>query len=69
MLRNVAVLIDMKNLVGGNFSEATGLRLVELVTGIEHIVRRTGVGSQTAVVRAYAHWGIEVMAGFQREIH
>ncbi|MDO2933282.1 NYN domain-containing protein [Paeniglutamicibacter sulfureus] len=66
--RNVAVFLDMENLVGGKAAEATGLRLGELVTGIENIVRKSDVASQTAVVRAYEHWGSPVMAGFQREI-
>ncbi len=66
--RNVAVFIDMENLVGGKAAGSTGLRLGELVTGIESIVRKSGVGSHTAVVRAFAHWGSPVMAGFQREI-
>ncbi|MDQ0092551.1 NYN domain-containing protein [Paeniglutamicibacter psychrophenolicus] len=66
--RNVAVFIDMENLVGGKTVGSTGLRLGELMSGIESIVRKTGVGSRTALARAYAHWGSPVMAGFQREI-
>ena len=66
--RNVAVFLDMENLVGGNSSAPTKLRLGALVTEIENIVRKSGVGSRTAVVRAYAHWGSPVMARFQREI-
>lgn len=66
--RNVAVFIDMENLVGGKAVGSTGLRLGELMSGIESIVRKTGVGSRTALARAYAHWGSLVMAGFQREI-
>ena len=66
--RNVAVFIDMENLVGGKSVGSTGLRLGELMSGIESIVRKTGVGSLTALARAYAHWGSPVMAGFQREI-
>ncbi|MBV1779109.1 NYN domain-containing protein [Paeniglutamicibacter sp. ABSL32-1] len=66
--RNVAVFLDMENLVGGYASETTGLRLGALVAGIEDIVRESGVGSNTAVVRAYANWGSPGMARFQREI-
>lgn len=68
MRRNVAVFLDMENLVGGKTAEATGLRLGELVTAIETIVQKSGVGSKAAVIRAYAHWGSKVMAGFQREM-
>lgn len=66
--RNVAVFLDLENLVGGNSSARTELRLGALVTGIENLVRKSGVGSRTAVVRAYAHWGSPVMARFQREV-
>lgn len=66
--RNVAVFLDMENLVGGKTAGATGLRLGELVTAVENIVQKSGVGSKTALIRAYAHWGSPVMAGFQREM-
>ncbi|MFL4475535.1 NYN domain-containing protein [Paeniglutamicibacter sp. MACA_103] len=66
--RNVAVFLDMENLVGGKTAGKTALRLGELVTGIENIVRQSGMGSKAAVIRAYAHWGSHVMAGFQREM-
>ncbi|MBP2376032.1 NYN domain-containing protein [Paeniglutamicibacter psychrophenolicus] len=66
--RNVAVFLDMENLVGGTPTGASGLKLGELVWGIENLVWESGMGSCSAMVRAYAHWGRPVMAGFQREI-
>ena len=66
--RNVAVFLDMENLVGGTPTGASGLKLGELVLGIENLVWKSGMGSCSAMVRAYAHWGRPVMAGFQREI-
>ncbi|MFJ6417796.1 NYN domain-containing protein [Paeniglutamicibacter sp. NPDC091659] len=66
--RSVAVFLDMENLVGTCPGGKSQLKLGELVIAIEHIVRQTGPGSKTALVRAYAHWGRPSMADFQREI-
>lgn len=66
--RNVAVFLDMENLVGTHPAGKSTLEFGQVVTEIERIVRSSGLGSKTAMVRAYAHWGRPVMVDFQREI-
>ncbi|MFF5793426.1 NYN domain-containing protein [Paeniglutamicibacter sp. NPDC012692] len=66
--RNVAVFLDMENLVGTCSGGKSQLKLGEVVTEVGRIVRQTGPDSKTALVRAYAHWGRPSMADFQREI-
>jgi uncharacterized LabA/DUF88 family protein len=66
--RNVAVFLDLENLYGGASGNAASVPIAAVVTEIERLVRQSGVGSLTAVARAYANWGRSDMAGYRRQM-
>ena len=66
--RNVAVFIDMENLFGGAKGDVASVPIGTIVADVERLVRDLGVGSLTALVRAYANWGRADMAGYRREL-
>ena len=66
--RNVAVFINMENLFGGAKGDVTSVPIGTIVADVERLVRDLGVGSLTALVRAYANWGRADMAGYRREL-
>ncbi len=66
--RNVAVFLDLENLYGGASGNAASVPMATVITEIERLVRQSGVGSLTAVARAYANWGRSDMAGYRRQM-
>lgn len=66
--RNVAIFLDVENLFGGYHRDVTGVQLGKVVRGIEQIVRASGIGEKTALVRAYANWARADMAVYRREV-
>jgi len=64
----LAIFLDMENLFGGYAGNVAGVQIGKVVRGIEQIVRSSGIGQQTATVRAYANWGRSDMAVYQREM-
>lgn len=66
--RNVAIFLDVENLFGGYHRDVTGVQLGTVVRGIEQIVRTSGIGEKTAMVRAYANWARPEMAVYRREV-
>lgn len=66
--RNVAIFFDVENLFGGYRRDVTGVQLGKVVRTIEQIVRTSGIGGKTAMVRAYANWARPEMVGYKREL-
>lgn len=66
--RNVAIFLDMENLFGGYRADVTSVPIGSIVREVEKVVRDRGVGSLTALARAYANWGRADMAAYRREM-
>lgn len=66
--RNVAIFVDMENLFGGYGRDVTAVPVGTIVKSVQGIVRKNGIGSLTATVRAYANWGRPDMAAYRREL-
>ena len=66
--RNVAIFLDMENLRGGVPGNVAGVHIGAFVRGIEQAVRAGGLGSKTALVRAYANWGRPEMQAYSHEL-
>lgn len=66
--RNLAIFLDMENLLGGSVGKVEHLQIGKVVQGIEQIVRAGGMGGKTATVRAYANWGRPQMGVYSREL-
>nr|WP_276609787.1 NYN domain-containing protein [Arthrobacter silviterrae] len=60
--------MDMENLRGGVPGNVAGVHIGEFVRGIEQAVRVGGLGSKTALVRAYANWGRPEMQAYSHEL-
>jgi hypothetical protein len=66
--RNVAVFLDLENLYGGASGDPASVPIATIVTEIGGLVRASGVGSLTAVARAYANWGRADMGAYRRQV-
>ena len=60
--------MDMENLFGGAKGDVTSVPIATIVADVERLARDLGVGSLTALVRAYANWGRTDMAVYRREL-
>ena len=60
--------MDMENLFGGAKGDVSSVPIGTIVADVERLGRDLGVGSLTALVRAYANWGRADMAGYRREL-
>ncbi|MCW2131603.1 MULTISPECIES: NYN domain-containing protein [Crystallibacter] len=66
--RNVAVFLDMENLMGGYQKDVKSVPIGSIVREVQNVVQSHGVGSLVALTRAYANWGRADMAAYRREM-
>ncbi|MCG2624349.1 NYN domain-containing protein [Arthrobacter sp. I2-34] len=64
----MAIFVDMENLFGGYGRDVTAVPVGTIIKSIQGIVRKNGIGSLTATVRAFANWGRPDMAAYRREL-
>lgn len=54
--RNVAIFLDMENLMGGYQKDVASVPIGSIVREVQNVVQSRGVGSLVALTRAYANW-------------